>query len=241
MGGVSIRERGVYARHSIADVPLIWNGSVGREKSMTENIAALLAELKEEEALSEVRSILDSGADPLTLVGGLREGMSEVGRRFEEKEYFLSELIMSAEIFKEAIALIEPHLQAGASQTKGTVIIGTVKGDIHDIGKNIVATLLRCEGYDVHDLGVDVPPASFIDELKETGAFLLALSGLLTLAFDSMKETVETLAEAGLRDKVKVIIGGGPVNEKVVEYSGADAFGVDAAQAVKLANEYLGA
>jgi len=208
---------------------------------MTENIAALLAELKEDEALSEVRSLLDSGADPLSLVEGLREGMSEVGRRFDEKEYFLSELIMSAEIFKEAIALIEPHLQAGASQTKGTVIIGTVKGDIHDIGKNIVATLLRCEGYDVHDLGVDVPPASFIDELKETGAFLLALSGLLTLAFDSMKETVETLAEAGLRDKVKVIIGGGPVNEKVVEYSGADAFGVDAAQAVKLANEYLGA
>ena len=208
---------------------------------MTENIAALLAELKEDEALSEVRSLLDSGADPLSLVEGLREGMSEVGRRFDEKEYFLSELIMSAEIFKEAIALIEPHLQAGASQTKGTVIIGTVKGDIHDIGKNIVATLLRCEGYDVHDLGVDVPPASFIDELKETGAFLLALSGLLTLAFDSMKETVETLAEAGLRDKVKVIIGGGPVNEKVVEYSGADAFGVNAAQAVKLANEYLGA
>jgi len=208
---------------------------------MTENIAALLAELKEDEALSEVRSLLDSGADPLSLVEGLREGMSEVGRRFDEKEYFLSELIMSAEIFKEAIALIEPHLQAGASQTKGTVIIGTVKGDIHDIGKNIVATLLRCEGYDVHDLGVDVPPASFIDELKETGASLLALSGLLTLAFDSMKETVETLAEAGLRDKVKVIIGGGPVNQKVVEYSGADAFGVNAAQAVKLANEYLGA
>jgi 5-methyltetrahydrofolate--homocysteine methyltransferase len=241
MGKVSIRERGVYARHSIADVPGVSREATGREKSMTENIAALLAELKEDEALSEVRSLLDSGADPLSLVEGLREGMSEVGRRFDEKEYFLSELIMSAEIFKEAIALIEPHLQAGASQTKGTVIIGTVKGDIHDIGKNIVATLLRCEGYDVHDLGVDVPPASFIDELKETGASLLALSGLLTLAFDSMKETVETLAEAGLRDKVKVIIGGGPVNEKVVEYSGADAFGTDAAQAVKLANEYLGA
>jgi len=206
---------------------------------MTANISVLLAELKEDEVLSDVRSALESGTDPLSLVEGLREGMSEVGRRFEEKEYFLSELIMSAEIFKEAIALIEPHLQAGAGQTKGAVIVGTVKGDIHDIGKNIVATLLRCEGYDVHDLGVDVPPASFVDKLKETGASLLALSGLLTLAFDSMKETVETLAEAGLRDKVKVIIGGGPVNKKVVEYSGADAFGVDAAQAVKLANEYL--
>jgi methanogenic corrinoid protein MtbC1 len=166
--------------------------------------------------------------------------MSDVGRRFEDKEYFLSELIMSAEIFKEAIALIEPHLEPGAGQTKGSVVIGTVKGDIHDMGKNIVATLLRCEGYDVHDLGVDVPPDAFVDKLKETGAQLLALSGLLTLAFDSMKETVDTLAEAGLRDKVKVIIGGGPVNEKVVEFSGADAYGVDAAYAVKLASEYLG-
>jgi len=207
---------------------------------MTENIAALLAELKEDETLAEVRKALDGGGDPLILVEGLREGMSEVGRRFEEKEYFLSELIMSAEIFKEAIALIEPHLQAGAGQTKGALVIGTVKGDIHDIGKNIVATLLRCEGFEVHDLGVDVPSTSFVDKLKETGAKLLALSGLLTLAFDSMKDTVEDLAEAGLRDKVRVIIGGGPVNEKVVEYSGADAYGVDAAHAVKLAKEYLG-
>lgn len=208
---------------------------------MAEVLAAMLAGLKEDETLAEVRKALDGGTDPLELVEGLREGMAEVGRRFEEKDYFLSELIMSAEIFKEAIALIEPHLAAGAGQSKGSVVIGTVKGDIHDIGKNIVATLLRCEGFDVHDLGVDIPPSSFVDKLKETGAPVLALSGLLTLAFDSMKETVETLAEAGLRDKVKVIIGGGPVNEKVVEYSGADAYGADAAQAVKLVGEYVGA
>jgi methylmalonyl-CoA mutase cobalamin-binding domain/chain len=208
---------------------------------MAEVLATMLAGLKEDETLAEVRKALDEGVDPLTLVEGLREGMSDVGRRFEEKEYFLSELIMSAEIFKEAIAIIEPHLEAGAGPSKGSVVIGTVKGDIHDIGKNIVATLLRCEGYDVHDLGVDITPEAFIDKLKETGASLLALSGLLTLAFDSMKETVDNLTEAGLRDKVKVIIGGGPVNEKVVEYSGADAFGVDAAQAVKMAEEYLGA
>jgi len=200
----------------------------------------MLAGLQEEEALAEVRRVLGEGGDPLSLVEGLREGMSEVGRRFEDKEYFLSELIMSAEIFKEAIALIEPYLTAGAGPSKGSVVIGTVKGDIHDIGKNIVATLLRCDGYEVHDLGVDVPPETFVGKLKDTGATLLALSGLLTLAFDSMKETVESLSEAGLRDKVKVIIGGGPVNEKVVEYSGADAFGVDAAQAVKLAAAYLG-
>ncbi|MEW6555275.1 MAG: cobalamin-dependent protein [Actinomycetota bacterium] len=208
---------------------------------MSEAIATMLAGLQEDEVLAEVRKVLDEGGDPLSLVEGLREGMSEVGRRFEDKEYFLSELIMSAEIFKEAIALIEPHLEAGAGPTRGSVVIGTVKGDIHDIGKNIVATLLRCEGYDVHDLGVDVAPEAFVGKLKDTGASLLALSGLLTLAFDSMKETVESLAEAGLRDRVKVIIGGGPVNGKVVEYSGADAFGVDAAHAVKLAAGYLGA
>jgi len=208
---------------------------------MSEVLATMLAELKEDETLAEVRRALDEGTDPLKLVEGLREGMSIVGRHFEAKEYFLSELIMSAEIFKEAIALIEPHLTAGAGPSKGSVVIGTVKGDIHDIGKNIVATLLRCEGYDVYDLGVDIPPASFVDKLKETGAPVLALSGLLTLAFDSMKETVESVTEAGLKDKVKVIIGGGPVNEKVVEYSGADAFGVDAAQAVKMVDEYLGA
>jgi methanogenic corrinoid protein MtbC1 len=208
---------------------------------MSSALATMLAELQEDETLAEVRKLLDEGADHFTLVEGLREGMSDVGRRFEDKEYFLSELIMSAEIFKEAIALIEPHLEAGAGPSKGSLVIGTVKGDIHDIGKNIVATLLRCEGYDVHDLGVDIPPEAFIDKLKETGASLLALSGLLTLAFDSMKETVDTLAEAGLRDKVKVIIGGGPVNDKVVEFSGADAYGEDAAQAVKLAGEYLGA
>jgi methanogenic corrinoid protein MtbC1 len=206
---------------------------------MAEKLATLLAELKEDEALSDVRKALDEGTDPLSLVEELREGMSIVGKRFEDKEYFLSELIMSAEIFKEAIALIEPHLEEGAGETKGQVVIGTVKGDIHDIGKNIVATLLRCGGYEVHDLGVDVAPEAFTAKLKDTGAALLGLSGLLTLAFDSMKETVDNLVEAGLKDKVKVIIGGGPVNEKVVEYTGADAYGMDASQAVKLVNELL--
>ncbi len=207
---------------------------------MAEDLATMLAGLEEENTLAEVRKALDEGGDPLTLVEGLREGMAEVGRRFEAKEYFLSELIMSAEIFKQAIALIEPHLGAVAGPSRGSVVIGTVKGDIHDIGKNIVATLLRCEGYEVHDLGVDVAPDAFVEKIRETGSLLLALSGLLTLAFDSMKETVESLAEAGLRDRVKVIIGGGPVNDKVAEYSGADAYGTDAAQAVKLAARFLG-
>src|SRR4030065_2841478 len=111
---------------------------------MSENLAKMLVELDEQGALDEVEAALNRGKDPMSIVEGLRQGMAEVGRRFEEKEYFLSELIMSAEIFKESIALIEPHLQAGMGQTKGTLVIGPVEGDIHDIGKNIVATLLRC-------------------------------------------------------------------------------------------------
>lgn len=208
---------------------------------MAEVLSDLLVELKEEETLAEVSRSLEEGVDPVVLVEELRKGMTVVGERFECQDYFLSELIMSAEIFKEAIALIEPHMDKSGRPSKGGIVIGTVKGDIHDIGKNIVATLLRCEGYEVHDLGVDVPPERFVEKLKETGIELLALSGLLTLAFDAMKETVDWLKEAGLREKVKVIIGGGPVNERVVEFAGADAFGRDAASAVRLANQYLAA
>jgi methanogenic corrinoid protein MtbC1 len=207
---------------------------------MAENIASLIVDLEEEKALAAVRAALESEVAPLEVVEQLREGMSEVGRRFEEKEYYLSELIMSAEIFKEAMELIEPKLGGDTAPTRGTVVIGTVSGDIHDIGKNIVASLMRCEGFEVHDLGVDVPADAFLGKLRETGAGLLALSGLLTIGFDAMKSTVDVVSKAGLRDKVKIIIGGGPVNEAVVEFSGADAFGKDAGEAVRLAAEYAG-
>lgn len=206
---------------------------------MVESIAPLVVGLEEEAALEAVDKALESGVPPLDIVEQLRSGMSEVGRRFEVREYFLSELVMSAEIFKEAMDLIEPHLSGGAGPSKGSVVIGTVKGDIHDIGKNIVASLLRCEGFEVHDLGVDVWPDAFVGKLKETGSGLLALSGLLTLAFDSMKETVACVSEAGIRDTVKIIIGGGPVNEQVLAYAGADAWGRDVAEAVRLAERYL--
>jgi corrinoid protein of di/trimethylamine methyltransferase len=204
-----------------------------------EKIAALIAEVEEDKTLEEVRKSLDEGTDPLTLVEALREGMSVVGDRYEAKEYFLPDLILAAETFKEAIALIGPHLQSENIATKGTVVIGTVHGDIHDIGKNIVATMLKCNGYDVHDLGVDVPPQAFVEKVSQAKAGLVAMSGLLTLAFDAMKDTVDALTEAGLRDNLKIIIGGGPVNEKVLEYSGADAFGKDPAAAIRLAERYM--
>jgi corrinoid protein of di/trimethylamine methyltransferase len=207
---------------------------------VNEKIAVLIAEVEEDQTLEEVRRALDEGADPLSLVEALREGMSVVGDKYEAKEYFLPDLILSAEIFKEAIALIEPRLKGESMATRGTVVIGTAHGDIHDIGKNIVATMLRCNGYEVHDLGVDVSPQAFVEKASQSKAGLVAISGLLTLAFDAMKDTVDALAEAGLRDKLKIIIGGGPVNEKVLEYCGADAFGKDPTDAIKLADKHLG-
>lgn len=208
---------------------------------VSEDIAALISDVNEEGTLAAVRGALDGGTDPLVLVEALREGMSAVGDRFEAKEYFLPDLIMSGEIFNEAIALIKPRLGGREAERKGSVVIGTAQGDIHDIGKNIVATMLRCSGYEVHDLGVDVPPAAFVEKVKETGAGLVALSGLLTFAFDSMKETVEAFSDAGLRDSVKIMIGGGPVNEKVLGFCGADAYGSDPAEAVRLAVSLSGA
>jgi methanogenic corrinoid protein MtbC1 len=196
------------------------------------SIAASMAEFDEDGALAQVRKALESGTDPLVLVEALRKGMYTVGERFEAREYFLPDLILSAEIFNQAIALIEPSLGEAGGPSKGSVVIGTVKGDVHNIGKNIVATMLRCAGYDVLDLGIDVAPGAFVDAAKETGATLVAMSGLLTLAFDSMKATVEAFADAGMRDSVKMIIGGGPVNEKVLEFCGADAYGRDPSEAV---------
>ncbi len=206
---------------------------------MSESLSSLIAEIEEEKTLGAVRESLSQGAVPLSLVESLRDGMSVVGERFEAKEYFLPDLIMAGEIFKQAIAIIEPHLAGGNSASRGTVVVGTVQGDIHDIGKNLVVTMLRCNGYEVHDLGVDVPPQVFVDKVRETGAKLLGLSGLLTLAFDAMKSTVDALAEAGLRETTKVMIGGGPVNDAVAEFCGADAVGKDPTEAVKLADAYL--
>nr|MDO8133150.1 cobalamin-dependent protein [Candidatus Njordarchaeum guaymaensis] len=156
-------------------------------------------------------------------------------------EYFLTHLMTSAEIFNDAMKLIEPKIKAAGSKTKslGKIVFGTVKGDIHDIGKNIVETLLRCTGFEVIDLGVDVPPEKFVQALKDSNAEILALSALLTTSFDPMKETVNAVKKAGLRDKVKILVGGGPVDEKVVKYAGADGYATDAMNAVKLTESLM--
>jgi methylmalonyl-CoA mutase cobalamin-binding domain/chain len=197
-----------------------------------------LASLNEEEVGRLVRNRIDSGVDAMSIVSELREGMDIVGERFKKGEYFLSELIVSGEIFKESMKLIEPLLKTGKGDRGTKLVLGTVKGDIHSIGKDIVAVLLRASGFEVYDLGINVPPSAFVNKLIETKAPILGMSGLLTPSFESMKETVEAVEAAGLRDKVKVIVGGGVVTELVKRHAGADAFTTDAIEGVEICKQF---
>ena len=174
----------------------------------------------------------------MEIVRSSNEGMVGVGERFSTGEYFISQLIFSAEILKAVMKRIEPLLPKGeVGKSAGKVVIGTVKGDIHDIGKNIVITLLRSSNFDVTDLGVDVPAEKFVIALKETGARILGLSALLNFTYPEMKHVVEEVAKAGLRDKVKIIIGGTPVNEQVRQFTGADYYAEDAVTGVALCRQ----
>ena len=202
-------------------------------------LADNLVNLDEDKVAELVKKEIDAGTDAMSIVTELRSGMDTVGERYKAGDYFLSELIVSGEIFKESMKLLEPHLKAGIDTTNATgIVLGTVKGDIHNIGKDIVVTLLRANGFNVHDLGIDVEPAAFVDKLKETGANILGISGLLTPSFESMRETVEALKTAGLRDKVKVVIGGGVVTEVVRRHAGADAFTDDGIEGVEICKRF---
>ena len=207
---------------------------------MSETLSQLLCDLQEEEVMAQVGERLARGDDPIGIIEECRRGMEVVGKRFEDKEYFITELIMAGEIFGAVMERVEPALKGAQASTLGKIVIGTVQGDIHDIGKNIVRTMLKCSGFEVHDLGVDVPPEKFVEKVKEVGSPLLGLSALMTTSFNPMRETVEAISRAGLRDKVKILVGGGPVNEKVRDYVGADAFGKDVTSAVELSKNYLG-
>ena len=210
---------------------------------MSEDLARLLADLKEEEAIGFVKEALEQGADPLDLLEGAKEGMNIVGRRFSESYYFIPDLVFSGEIMKRIVAILEPHLKRnreGEDERLGKVIIGTVAGDIHDIGKDLVTFMLDVNGFEVFDLGIDVPAEKFVDTIKETGSNVVGLSGFLTLAFQAMKDTIDAIREAGLRDDVKIMIGGGQMDEQVKGFTGADAYGKDAMEAVQLAKGWIG-
>lgn len=198
-----------------------------------------VADLNEEKAIKMVKDRLAKNEDANKVLSDSREGMEMVGDRFGKGEYFLPELVYSAEIFKQISELVKPKLKTAAkSGPKTKVVLGTVAGDIHDIGKDIVGFMLDMNGFEVYDLGVDVPPQKFVEKIKETNAPIVALSGFLTLAFDSMKETVDAIKAAGLRGKVKIMVGGGQIDDEIRKFSGADAYGKDAMSGVTLAKEW---
>jgi len=208
---------------------------------MSGELVKLLSNLKEPEALAFVEKALGEGVDPMDLLGQAKEAMNIVGQRFASDEYFIPDLVFSGEILKGIVNILEPHLKKGEEAERlGKVIIGTVAGDIHDIGKDLVAFMLDVNGFEVLDLGIDVPVQKFVDTIKETGTMVVGLSGFLTLSFDSMKDTVDAIKEAGLRDHVKIMIGGGQIDEQVKGFTGADAYGKDAMAAVTLTQGWIG-
>jgi len=208
---------------------------------MSGELVRLLSDLKEPEALAFVEKALGEGVDPLDLLGQAREAMKIVGQRFASSEYFIPDLVFSGVILKRIVEMLEPHIKKGQEAERlGKVIIGTVAGDIHDIGKDLVVFMLDVNGFEVLDLGIDVPIQKFVDTIKETGATVVGLSGFLTLSFQSMKDTVDTIEKAGLRNTVKIMIGGGQIDEQVRGFTGADAYGKDAMAAVQLAKGWIG-
>ncbi len=197
--------------------------------------------MKRQDAIELVESEVRSGADPLSLLNECREAMEEVGKRFETGEFFLSELIYSAEVFKAVSAIVQPLLTSDqvAEDSHVGVVFGTARGDIHDLGKNLVVTMMRAQGFTVYDLGVDVAPERFIKELKEAAAAILAISALITPALVSMGETISLLGEEGLRKDTFVLIGGGVTTEFTRRKVGADAQTLDPAEAIRLCRQYV--
>ena len=208
---------------------------------MTQELTQAIVDLREDDALAMVDSLLTEGADAVGILADCKAAMDVIGERFANGEAFIPELIMAGEIMTGVSVKLKPYLVGAAPEQKlGVVVIGTVQGDIHDIGKDIVATMLDIAGFDVVDLGVDVKVDAFITVAKEKKAQIIAMSCLLTSAIDTMKKIVAAAGEAGIRGDVKLMVGGAPITEQVVAYTGADGFGKDAVEAVELAKQWIG-
>jgi dimethylamine corrinoid protein len=180
-----------------------------------------------------------SGEDAQKVVFACQQGMAIVGELFEKKEYYVGDLIFAGELLAKTVDLLKPVLSGVASQKVGSIVIGTVAGDLHDIGKNIFGSMAEAAGFDMYDLGIDVSAGTFVAKVKEVKPHIVGLSGILTLAINSMKNTVDAISEAGLRDRVKIIIGGNPVNEDVCKQIGADAFTTNAAEGLKICQRWV--
>jgi trimethylamine corrinoid protein len=208
---------------------------------VAQELTQAIIDLREDDALAMVDDLLAHGADAVGILADCKAAMDVIGEKFADGEAFIPELIMAGEIMSGISAKLKPHLVGSAPEEKlGVIVIGTVQGDIHDIGKDIVATMLDIAGFDVVDLGVDVKVDRFIATAKERNARVIAMSCLLTSAIDTMKKVVAAAGEAGIRGDVKLMVGGAPITEQVVAYTGADGFGRDAVEAVELARQWIG-
>jgi 5-methyltetrahydrofolate--homocysteine methyltransferase len=188
----------------------------------------------------DVQAALDAGVNPVTVLNeGMIAAMAEVGRLFEVGEYYVPEMLISARAMQSGLAVLKPLLKEADVKPAGKVIIGTVKGDLHDIGKNLVAMMLEGAGFEIKDMGTDVSPEKFVEEVKGGGVDVVALSALLTTTMPNMKATIDALKAAGLREKVKVMIGGAPVTDSYAQQIGADGYSPDASRAVNLAKSLV--
>jgi 5-methyltetrahydrofolate--homocysteine methyltransferase len=208
---------------------------------MTDSLIHAIVEMQEAEALQKTEQLLAEGIDAMAILDACSTAMQTVGERFEKGEYFLPHLMMAGDMLKQISETVKPHIKDSDStaENNGKVLMGTVKGDIHDIGKNMVVFLLEAGGYEVNDIGIDQHPEKFVEAIKAYQPNVIGMSGLLTLAFDSMKATIEAIESAGLRGNLKIIIGGAQVSEQVQVYTGADAFGADAVAGVRQIKQWL--
>ena len=208
---------------------------------MLNELRDALINLDMDKTLELVKKAIDQGFKPIEIINSMAEGMRVIGGRFEKGEYFISDLIVSSEIFKEAMNILEPLIMKEKEVVKpiGRVIIGTVEGDIHDIGKNLVATMLKVNGFELIDLGVDVPPQKFVEAVKQYNPDIVGMSALLTSTMINMKKVIEALEKEGLRDKVKVIVGGAPITEEFAKRIGADAYGENAVVSVDICKKLM--
>lgn len=211
---------------------------------MSKELVDAVVDMREEDAIKIAERLLNEGAEPLGLLDDCREALGIIGDRFAAGECFVPELILAGEMLRQIGAMVKPRIAGSDAQAQkkiGRIVFGTVEGDIHDIAKDIVVFMLDVNGFEVMDLGVDVPAAKFVEAVREFKPQVVGLSGFLTLAYDPMKNTVQALKDAGLRDSVKTMIGGGQMDDQVAAYAKADAYGKDAMAAVNLSKAWVGA
>jgi methanogenic corrinoid protein MtbC1 len=208
----------------------------------TDLLTKAVGDLDEDSVIKQLQEFAATNPSPeeaQKAVAACQSGMGIVGELFEQGEYFVGDLIFAGELLTNAVEILKPYLGGATSEKIGTIVLGTVAGDLHDIGKNIFKSMAEAAGFEVHDLGIDQPPGNFVEKVKEVKPEIVGMSGVLTLALESMKLTVDALRDAGLRDSIKVIIGGNPVTKEACEQIGADAFTTNAAEGVKICQGWV--